>query len=91
MSRTYWAAREGNKFEFLGAFKDGHVVDPKKQANAPQLGAAIIDFAGLTIEEVLKRLGDRVHLVGLPIKMKNRMVVKIPTTIEWAHIEGFLK
>ncbi len=91
MSRTYWKQKAENTFEFLGAYQDGHTMDPKRHKNAPQFGASVLDFQGMTIDGTLNALGERTLLVDLPLKVRNRLQAKIPTVLEWGQIEGFLK
>lgn len=91
MSRTYWKQVGENSFEFLGAYQDGHTLDPKRNKNAPQFGASVLDLQGLSIEGTLNALGERTLLVDLPLKVRNRLQAKIPTVLEFGQIEGFLK
>ncbi len=90
MARTYWEKKKDGSFEFLGAFKDGHVVKDPKQ---PQARGSIIDIPGMEVQGVLDSLADRVLLVNLPTAIKNKLtgngahIAQVP----WAQLEGFLK
>lgn len=91
MARTYWEpkADQLGTYEFLGAFRDGHVVKDPKQ---PQGKGFILDIQDIPDPQgVLDRLADRVLLVGLPSAITKRLQARMPTTLPWAQVEGFLK
>ena len=88
MSRTYWEKKPDSTLEFLGAFTDGHKVRDTKQ---PQGRASVIDIQDKSIEGVLEALGDRVLLVGLPSAITKRITARIPVSVPWAQLEGFVK
>lgn len=88
MSRTYWEKKPDGSLEFLGAFTDGHKVRDTKQ---PQGRALVIDIPDKSIEGVLEALGDRVKLESLPSAITKRLAAKMPVTVPWAQLEGFVK
>lgn len=85
--RTYWCPAGEGRLEFLGAFPPGHVAD----ANTPQGSAHIIDVPGLTIAEMLRRLAGRVYLVNLPLETARWLAPRVPATVPWKQLEGFVK
>ena len=94
MSRTYWKQTGENAFEFLGAFGDGHIFDPKRPRDLQFVGAGVLDINGHSIADTMAALNDRVILSDMPAKMRNRLAVKdgsVGTVVEWFQIEGFLK
>lgn len=89
MARTYWEKRKDGSLEFLGAFRDAHVVKDQRQ---PQAKGLIIDIPDLPDPQaVLDRLADRVTLAGLPTAITKRLAAKMPTSVPWVQIEGFVK
>lgn len=88
MARTYWAKLPDNSFEFLGAFRDGHIVKDQKQ---PQAKASVIDITDKDIQGVLDGLADRVLLVNLPQAVTKRLAAKMPWAGPWAQLEGFVR
>lgn len=88
MARTYWEKKPSGAYEFLGAFRDGHIVKDQKQ---PQAKASVIDITDKDIQGVLDSLADRVLLVGLPSSVTKRLAAKMPWVGPWAQIEGFVK
>lgn len=92
MSRTYWALRPDNSYEFLGAFADGHVARP----NTPQGEGRVLDVTdkGMREVEVILDLANRPsppRLAGLPSALAKRWQARMPLVLPWAQVEGFVK
>lgn len=88
MARTYWAKKKDGSFEFLGAFKDDHVVKDRKQ---PQAAGVIIDIPGRDVQGVLDLLADRVLLVNLPSAIQKRLLGPSTAQVPWEQLEGYVK
>lgn len=91
MSRTYWKKESEESFLFLGAYADGHAF-PKGRAIDKQFqGCGVVDIPGFNINQTLAAMADRVMIVGIPTKYRNRIQSGEPTSIEWATIDTYLK
>lgn len=87
MARTYWAPK-GQDWEFLGAYQDKHQVKDKA---SPQARGSILDLEGMGVQDVLDKLDGRVKLAGLPANWTRRMVARMPTSLKWSELEGYVK
>lgn len=93
MARTYWTPKEGGAYEFLGAFRDGHVA----HKSTPQAKGAIVDITDLDVPgvEVKLRLSERDAgppvLQGLPTAITKRFAARMPASLPWALVEGLVK
>lgn len=89
MVRTYWEPKKDGAWEFLGAFRAGHVCKDPKQ---PQGKGHILDIQDLADPQaVLDKLAERVLLVGLPTAVTKRLQAKAPAAYPWSQLEGYVK
>lgn len=88
MAKTYWRAQEDGSWEFLGAFRDAHKVDP----TSPQAAAAVIMIPG-EIQTIVDDLAGRVSLVALPSRIASRLKLRPQpdVTVPWDQLAGFVK
>lgn len=88
ITRSYWRELANGRWEFLGAFSEGHQV---RDENSPMIGSAVIDIHGASIQGVLDRLAGRVILENLPDLIQVRMARRGRTALAWEQIEGYVK
>jgi hypothetical protein len=88
MARTYWAPKKDGTWEFLGVFRDGHQVkDPK----APQGSGHILDITDRDVQGFLDTMNGRVLLVNLAGPIVKRLLARMPASLPWSQLEGYVK